>query len=235
MESALNHQATQGDVLDQLELAHSERLLEELDGAQQEQQASRRMQFRASTLQLMAKVASSMEDLDRAMGTQLNELRGALEVGSGGYSILSVLRDVLGADEEEEQGAFDFVKVGGDDTWNHLARSVETQLSAVKQKAALLHERNDAVCSLGRKLKEANAEAEEARKACELAVSKGEQELEVANSSRLRSEKARMETEGQLAAAMGHTNQHAAAMAELHSLREREAHYLESEAQRGRQ
>ena len=38
MESALNHQATQGDVLDQLELAHSERLLEELDGAQQEQQ-----------------------------------------------------------------------------------------------------------------------------------------------------------------------------------------------------
>ena len=30
---------------------------------------------------------------------------------------------------------------------------------------------------------------------------------------------ARMETEGQLAAAMGHTNQHAAAMAELHSLR----------------
>ena len=41
---------------------------------------------------------------------------------------------------------------------------------------------------------QANAEAEEARKACELAVSKGEQELEVANSSRLRTEKVQHST-----------------------------------------
>jgi len=84
---------------------------------------------------------------------------------------------------------------------------VVDQLSRVKHQAELLTEQNECVCSLGKRLEEAQAEVEQTKAEAALEKKKSDMELQGANESRLRSEKARAEVEQQLEALVCESSQ----------------------------
>ena len=196
MEAELEASAEETDTIDMLELARSEKLLNELEIAEGEKRRADFERFGRSVKMTLQSLTKTMNNIEQELGHICSDLRKNVERTDPGYGAFSMLRQIMTDNETVEVP--ENMKVHDHDDWGAMITATFTCVTKVSRQVNLLKEQSCSIEKLGDRVLDVDKKCVELEVEHDFKIKTLEEELQAANTSRLRAEQVRMELESSI-------------------------------------
>ena len=193
MEAELEASAEETDTIDMLELARSEKLLNELEIAEGEKRRADFERFGRSVKMTLQSLNKTMVNIERELSVICRDLRKNVERTDPGYGAFSMLRQIMTDDETVEVP--ENMKIHDNDDWGAMIADTFTTVTKVSRQVDVLKEQAQSIEKMGDRVLDINRSVTEKEVEYDFRLKKVEEDLQSANASRLRAEQVRMELE----------------------------------------